>query len=243
MTDPIKIAIVEDEMIIAESIFRSLKALNYNALEPVSNYTSALEIICIHKPDLVLIDIRLSGSKDGIDLANEINACHTVPFIFLTSNSDPHTIARAKKTYPAAYLLKPFTKADLYSTIEIGMQNHMKLKEMQSEKATPVNDFVMVKYNKTFIKLYFNEILYINSQHVYIEIVTVYEKKFLVRTSINEYSKLLPSYFLKVHRSNVINTNYIDEITATSAVLKGYSVPVSKEFRKELTDILQTKKS
>jgi two-component system response regulator LytT len=241
MSEPIKIAIVEDEMIIAESIFRSLQALNYNALEPVSNYTSALELICIQKPDLVLIDIRLSGSKDGIDLANEINACHAVPFIFLTSNSDPYTIERAKKTYPAAYLLKPFSRADLYSTIEIGLQNHKKLKEVQSEKSMPFNDHIMVKYNRAFIKLYFNEILYINSQHVYIEIFTVYEKKFLVRTSINEYLKLLPSFFIKVHRSYAINTHYLDEISTKSVTLKGYSVPVSKKYFKELAGKLNTK--
>jgi DNA-binding LytR/AlgR family response regulator len=238
MDKPLKIVVVEDEMIIAESIYRSLKSLNYNVLEPVPNYTSAIELINSEKPDLVLIDIRLSGSKDGIDLANEINASHDIPFIFLTSNSDPHTIERAKKTHPTAYLLKPFSKADLYSTIEIGMQNHKKLKEMHSEKSIPVNDYVMVKHNKAFMKLYFNEILYINSQHVYVEIVTVYDKKFLVRTSINEYVKLLPAYFLKVHRSYVINTHYIDEIITQSVVLKGYTVPVSKEFRKNLADVL-----
>jgi len=238
MEKPLKIVVVEDEMIIAESIYRSLKSLNYDVLEPVANYTSALELIGREKPDLVLIDIRLSGSKDGIDLANEINSVHSIPFIFLTSNSDPLTIERAKKTHPAAYLLKPFTKADLYSTIEIGMQNHKKLKELHSEKSMPINDFVMVKHNKSFLKLYFNEILYINSQHVYIEIVTVYEKKFLVRTSINEYVKLLPAYFIKVHRSYVINSHYIDEIITQSVVLKGYTVPVSKEYRKNLSEVI-----
>jgi DNA-binding LytR/AlgR family response regulator len=238
MDKPLKIIVVEDEMIIAESIYRSLKSLNYNALEPVPNYTSALELIASEKPDLVLIDIRLSGSKDGIDLANEINSVYSIPFIFLTSNSDPLTIERAKKTHPAAYLLKPFSKADLYSSIEIGLQNYKKVKELQSEKSLPFNDYVMVKHNKSFLKLYFNEILYINSQHVYIEIVTVYEKKFLVRTSINEYLKLLPAYFIKVHRSYVINSHYIDEIITQSVVLKGYTVPVSKEYRKNLSEVL-----
>jgi len=234
---PLKIAIVEDEMIIAESIFRSLKTLGYNALKPVANFTSAIEIIINEKPDLVLIDIRLSGSKDGIDLANEINAFYGIPFIFTTSNSDPHTIERAKRTNPAAYLLKPFTKADLYSSIEIGMQNYQKAKDLLSEKSLLVNDHVMVKYNKSFLKVYFNEILFLNSQHVYIEIVTVYEKRFLIRISLNEYLKLLPDYFIKVHRSYVINTHYIDEIFPQSVVLKGYTIPISKDLRKNLSHL------
>lgn len=238
MEKPLKIIVVEDEMIIAESIFRSLQSLNYNVLEPVANYTSALELISIEKPDLVLIDIRLSGSKDGIDLANEINAIYAIPFIFLTSNSDPSTIERAKKTHPAAYLLKPFSKADLFASIEIGLQNFNKIKELRTEKSIPMNDFVMVKHNKAFVKVYFDEILYINSQHIYIEIVTVSEKKYLVRTSISEYLKLLPVYFLKVHRSYVVNIHYIDEIITQSVILKGVTIPVSKEYRKGLTEVL-----
>jgi two-component system, LytTR family, response regulator LytT len=241
MNKPLKIAIVEDEMIIAESIFRSLKSLSYNAIEPVANYTSALEIINIEKPDLVLIDIRLSGSKDGIDLANEINSIFSIPFIFLTSNSDPLTIERAKHTHPAAYLLKPFSKADLYSTIEISMQNYYKLKDLRTGNSAPVNDFLMVKYNKTFVKLSFDEVLYINSQHIYVEIVTVAEKRYLVRTSLNEYVKLLPQYFVKVHRSYVINIHYIDEIVTQSVILRGVTIPVSKEFRKDLADVINIK--
>jgi two-component system, LytTR family, response regulator LytT len=241
MNNPLKIVIVEDEMIIAESIFQSLKSLNYNAIEPVANYTSALELIAGEKPDLVLIDIRLSGSKDGIDLANEINSIHAIPFIFLTSNSDPSTIERAKKTHPAAYLLKPFSKADLYSTIEISLQNYNKLKELRTEKSVPMNDFIMVKQNKNFVKVLFNEILYINSQHIYVEIVTASEKRYLVRTTLNEYMKLLPPYFLKVHRSYVINVHYIDEIITQSVILKGVTIPVSKEFRKDLAEVLNKK--
>jgi len=241
MNNPLKIVIVEDEMIIAESIFQSLKSLNYNAIEPVANYTSALELIVTEKPDLVLIDIRLSGSKDGIDLANEINSIYAIPFIFLTSDSDPATIERAKKTHPAAYLLKPFSKADLYSTIEISLQNYNKLKELRTEKSGLINDFLMVKHNKTFIKVLFNEILYINSQHVYIEIVTISEKKYLVRTTLNEYMKLLPPFFLKVHRSYVINVHFIDEIITQSVILKGVTIPVSKEFRKDLAEVINKK--
>lgn len=238
MNNPMKIAVVEDEMIIAESLSRTLKALNYTVLEPVSNYTSALELINAEMPDLVLIDIRLSGSKDGIDLANEINALYDIPFIYLTSNSDPLTIERAKKTTPAAYLLKPFTKADLYASIEIGLQNYLKIKELRTVKSEPINDYIMVKHNKAFVKLAFNEILFINSQHIYIEIVTVSDKRYLVRTSLNEYLKLLPSFFLRVHRSYVVNVYYIEEIIAQSVVLKGKTIPVSKEYRKNLNEVL-----
>jgi len=238
MNESLKIVIVEDEMIIAESISRSLKSLGYNPLEPVINFTSAIELINREKPDLVLIDIRLSGSKDGIDLAAEINALHGIPFIFLTSNSDPLTIERAKMTHPAAYLLKPFTTADLYSTIEIAFQNQKNIKEQKESKKELANDFILVKHKKTFAKVFFDDILFINSQHVYIEISTLQGKKLLVRTSINEYLKLLPTFFIKVHRSYVINIHYIDEIITQSVILKGVTIPVAREYRKGLSEIV-----
>lgn len=231
----IRIAIVEDELIIAHNIARLINELGYEALEAVVNFTSAVEQIEKEKPDLILIDIRLAGSKDGIDLANEINALYNIPFIYLTSNSDQHTVQRAKQTFPAAYIVKPFSKADLYTSVEVALANaNFQNKNSINKLITPLRDFIMVKHNNVFSKVFYNDILFINSQHVYIEINTVYDKKYLIRSSMKKYNEILPSIFLKIHRSYIINTIYIDEIMQTEVILKGYSLPVSREFRKDL---------
>ena len=83
----IKIGVVEDELIIADSICSTLRQLGYDTTEPATSYTEALSMIENEKPDLMLLDINLAGSKDGIQLAAEIKARYDLPFIFLTANT------------------------------------------------------------------------------------------------------------------------------------------------------------
>ena len=106
----IKIGIVEDEMLIALGISEALKELGYDVTEVANSYTEALEMIVNEKPDILLLDIQLSGHKDGIDLAWKIKNDFQIPFIFLTANADLATVERAKNVSPQAYLIKPFRK-------------------------------------------------------------------------------------------------------------------------------------
>ncbi len=98
----IKILVVEDEIIIADNICNTIEKLGYQALEPAINYSEALELIETQKPDLAILDIHLSGSKTGIDLAKKIKETYSFPYIFLTSNADKITINEAKKLAPPA---------------------------------------------------------------------------------------------------------------------------------------------
>src|SRR5438045_190655 len=99
----LKIGIVEDELIIARTILSTLDELGYLHCGPAISYTEALEMLDNNKPDLLLLDIQLSGKKDGIDVAETVNDVHRIPFIFLTANTDPETIDRAKRVNPHAY--------------------------------------------------------------------------------------------------------------------------------------------
>ena len=117
MAQEIKIGIVEDELLIAEKIKMILVDIGYEVCEPVSSYNEAVEMFKIKKPDIVLLDINLGGEKDGIDIAAEINKHYHLPFIFLTANSDGATIERAKEVKPFAYLVKPFTKDELFAKL------------------------------------------------------------------------------------------------------------------------------
>src|SRR5215831_19490115 len=119
----LKIGIVEDELVIARTIITTLDELGYTHCGPAINYTEAIEMLEQNKPDLLLLDIQLSGKKDGIDVAEKLNALHRIPFIFLTANSDGETIDRAKKVKPHAYIVKPFTKEELFAAIEIAFSN------------------------------------------------------------------------------------------------------------------------
>lgn len=119
----IKVGVVEDEMIIAETICLALKKLDYDFCHPARSYESAVKMIETEIPDILLLDINLNAVLDGIDLAHFVNANYTIPIIYLTANNDMETIERCKATYPSAFLAKPFRKSDLLSAIELGMYN------------------------------------------------------------------------------------------------------------------------
>jgi len=133
----IKVGIVEDEMIIAETISLALTKLGYLPTKPAFSYESAISMLESEKPDIVLLDINLNDELDGIDLAHYININYSLPIIFLTANSDRNTIERSKQTRPNAFLVKPFSNEDLFSAIEIALFNH----EMNTEdtKKTKIN--------------------------------------------------------------------------------------------------------
>ena len=121
----LKIIVVEDDVIIARLIEEHLMEAGYQVLGIEHSGERALDLIHNQQPDLVLLDINIDGSKDGIEVGEEIKEKYDIPFIFLTALSDLGTLERAKKAQPCGYLVKPYKASDLYSTIAIGMYNFM----------------------------------------------------------------------------------------------------------------------
>ncbi len=122
--DNFQILIVEDETIIAEDIRDTLEELGYDVCSVCYDSETALQELYRCKPDLALLDITISGIKDGIEVAEIINKRHQIPFIYLTSHSDRATLERAKHTRPRGYIVKPYKDRDLISSIEIALYNH-----------------------------------------------------------------------------------------------------------------------
>ena len=234
-----RILVVEDEIIIADNICYTLEELGYEelgyeALEPAMNYTEAIEIIEKEKPDLAILDIQLSGGKTGIDLAKIVKEEYSFPFIFLTSNADAATISEAKKARPSAYLVKPFSKEELHSSIEVALYNFSKeVKEKENEDII-VKDALFLKEKGIFHKLNFDDILYLKSAHIYVEIFQKGKKKIVVRGSLNEIIPKLSKSFIRVHRGYVINTKYLMQIDTNSLKIEDEIIPVGKKYQQNL---------
>ncbi len=121
----IKVMIVEDELITAEAIAILLKKLNYNPIAIISSGEEAISKIKNLNLDLILMDIILAGTMDGIETANFINKNYDIPIIFITAYGDKKTLNRAKLSEPYGYIVKPITNEDdLLPTIELAMYNH-----------------------------------------------------------------------------------------------------------------------
>ena len=241
----IKVGIVEDEMIIALGIIDALKEIGYDVTEPANNYTQALQMIVKEKPDILLLDIQLSGSKDGIDVAQAVRKEHNIPFIFLTANADMDTVERAKAVTPHAYLLKPFRKNDLYTSIELCLHNFaLTQKEPKQQNTTGegnyvIHDALFIKQGNYFHKVKIADIFYLESDNIYVNVHTP-KGKMLVRSTLQDYVDLIgSSQFVRVHRSFVVNINHIETINSEYLVINNVHIPISKSYRDQLLSLLR----
>ena len=122
--DKVQVLIVEDEAIVSMDLRYKLEAMGYSVPDEVSSGEEAVEAAFRVHPDVILMDIWLSGDMDGIDAAAEIRRRFKIPVVFLTSHADKDTVARAQATEPSAYIFKPFYDAELQKVIEMAIQKH-----------------------------------------------------------------------------------------------------------------------
>jgi two-component system, cell cycle sensor histidine kinase and response regulator CckA len=118
------ILIVEDERIVAKDLQQTLVDMGYDAFAIASSAEEALSRASERCPDLVLMDIRIKGQRDGIETAILLRERFGVPVVYLTAHADEATIARAKVTEPYGYLMKPVKSAELRSAIEVSIYKH-----------------------------------------------------------------------------------------------------------------------
>jgi PAS domain S-box-containing protein len=118
---PARILIVEDESVVAEDIRRKLLDLGYEVLDIAFTGADSVRLAGSDEPDLVLMDISLQGSIDGIEAARMIDVQYDIPVVFLTAFSDRGTIEGAKETRPYGFMLKPFTERELHVAIEMAL--------------------------------------------------------------------------------------------------------------------------
>jgi signal transduction histidine kinase len=137
-----KILIVEDEVIVAMDLKVTLVSMDHNVIGIANDFDSALYLIEKEKPELILMDINISGNIDGIETAEHVNERFKVPVVFLTAYSNPSVLKRIKKVVAYGYLLKPFNDQELKTVISIAFDKftyEKKLEELNSILAAKVN--------------------------------------------------------------------------------------------------------
>ncbi|HMR89856.1 MAG TPA: response regulator transcription factor [Saprospiraceae bacterium] len=153
----LRILIVEDEPLISDDIESTLISNHYDIAGKAYSSTQALDMLMNRFPDLVLLDISIKGDKDGIDIATIIRENYQLPFIFLTSFSDPLTLDRAKPTMPYGYIVKPFRDRDIVASIEMAMYRYA----VENNTAALDKSMIENKFNVKLTKMEFQILLLI----------------------------------------------------------------------------------
>ncbi|NJL12017.1 MAG: response regulator transcription factor [Microscillaceae bacterium] len=188
--------------------------------------------------DLVLLDIELAGSLNGVDIAPLLKYEFHLPFIYLTAQSDPATLNRAALTEPYAYLVKPFREEELRAALEIALYKIRKEACPLSPSTLPT-EALFVKNKNRLEKLDLREILYIEAKDIY-AIVRTEKGQFVLSHSLKTLEAQLPAEaFVRIHRSYLVALDKIKAIEDNQVVVGSEYLPVGKTYRERLLQILR----
>jgi len=127
-----RIVVAEDETLIRMDLVEMLTESGYQVVAQATNGQEAITLATEHKPDLIILDVKMP-ILDGISAAEQlINIC---PVLMLTAFSQKELVERARDSGVMAYVVKPFTINDLLPAIEISISRHRQMKTLESEVA------------------------------------------------------------------------------------------------------------
>ena len=226
---PPRILIVEDEVLIADTLARYLTYAGYDIAGVAAGYEDAAAIVADGEvPDLALLDIHLEGERDGIELAHHLlTSVPEMVRVFLTSQYDRHYLQRAKATLPAGYITKPVQRATLLTTVEVALHNanavpsrpahqeRLRLWDGQEHHSVAVDD-----------------LQFLSVDHVYVEYHRANGTAITVRETLQTALERLPAEsFIQVHRKYVVALAHIQSWTSTTVQVAGEVLPVSRGRR------------
>lgn len=253
-TDKISILLVEDEAILAMEMSETLEMDGYNVVDTAPNGRRALEIFQHEQIDLLICDINIRGDWDGIETVQRIIAVRPVPVIYLTALSDKDTIERAKQTFPAAYIPKPYNLTSLRISIEMALNNFAlrsspmaqlvsddheeSLTLFTDNRENPsrdsilkVDDHIFVKSNYRFIKITLSEIQYMEADNNHTVILTK-DQKLAIRQSLSAIlERLAVPRLIRTHRSYAVNLDRVDSFNDYEIRVGKYDIPLGRNYK------------
>jgi len=129
-----RVVIAEDEALIRMDLAEMLQEEGYEVVGQAGDGESAVKLAAEHRPDLVILDVKMPV-LDGISAAERIGAEKIAPVLMLTAFSQRELVERARDAGAMAYLVKPFSKADLVPAIEMATTRYEEMRALESEVA------------------------------------------------------------------------------------------------------------
>lgn len=239
----LKVLIVEDDLIIAESLKIMLESMGY---EVVAMYTSGRETLENFSPgfaDIILMDIQLKGKLDGVDTSIEIRKMSTAPVIFITQVTDERTRKKAiNETNAVYYINKPFTKLDISTAIDLAIKSikKEKLTAKSNENSYLLKDCIFVKNGFGFKKVMIADILFLRADGSYCDLVfkenTV---AFSENLSMMEKKLSFAKELVRVHRSYIVNIHSIQRIHENRLWVTDIEIPIGKTYKSLLDTMVR----
>jgi len=242
-------AVVADDEALARAKLRQLLAEEHgvDVVGEAANAEETFELVRTTKPQVVFLDIHMPG-MDGLDIAAELSLGKDAPppHIIFTTAHDQYAL-RAFEVHAVDYLLKPFSRERLSSAIERARkQINTQQASGQHSGSSPSRyaSRIVFKSKGRIVFLPLSDIRWISAEENYVRIRTATETHLLRETMARLQEKLDPEVFLRIHRSSIVNLQFVKEVRTEAdgeysvVLLNGEKVSMSRSYRARITDLL-----
>ncbi|MEO1517810.1 MAG: response regulator transcription factor [Bacteroidota bacterium] len=236
----ITIFLVEDDPMFALEVEMLVKKLEYTSFVLINDSDEALQAIKNTPPDILLLDIMIDGSLNGIELAKAIKEENIqVPIVFLTANREEELYLQARELEPVAYLVKPFNMLTLRSAIESALLQSEEAEaeeENDEQKQVIQDDFFYIKQSRKVHKVSIHDINWLHSEGNYCMIYTA-DKRFVIKTSMVRLKQRLPDeLYVQIHRGYIVRLDRIENVDLSRKILMigSEELPIGKKYRPDL---------
>ena len=232
MRNPIKCVVVDDEPLAVKLMAKHIGQLPQLSL--VGQYTNPLEVISFlkHNPvDLLFLDIQMPVLT-GIDF---VKSMPKIPAVIFTTAYRDYAV-ESYELDTVDYLLKPITFPRFLKAVQKYEATRKPLTAIAQPLPTlkaPEQDWIYINVNKKHIKVSFPDIRYIESIKDYVRIHTS-SQSFMTKETLTDFSQKLPDYFLRIHRSFVVNEQQVTAFTAQDVEIGEVELPIGGKYKEEV---------
>lgn len=225
-----RIGILEDEFLISDHLTSVIEDKGYEVCFVSDNVDDAKEQLK-KNVDFLLLDIKVNGKQSGIDFAEFVNQNYNIPFIFISSNTDEETIDKVKSAKPYGFLTKPFKNFDVDIAIDLALEKHSAI-----QQSNPIQQSVFfVKDKGAWIKLNYNDILYVEAADNYSTLFFVNQPEMVITKNLKYFESIFPeSLFLRINRSIIVKISAIDKMHVKYIYINDKAFVVSDNMKEEL---------
>ena len=233
--------VVDDEPLATNLLKRHIDQFpQLHLVATCENALEAFELLQTEPIDLLFLDIQMPGIN-GINFAQALQ--HPPSIIFTTAYRD--YAAESYELDVVDYLLKPITIERFFKSISkyLSRTDSSRLPPLPSEQSQIGEaQFMYVNTNRKFVKVQFDNISYIESLKDYVKI-HIPDQRILTKEKISEFEQKLPDYFLRVHRSYIVNTHQITAYTKHDIEIGDMEIPIGVSYKKEVIKFLKNNSS
>jgi DNA-binding LytR/AlgR family response regulator len=225
-----EILLIDDDKMHLSILEERLKLLGFKNLVTVNNYKNAVQLLDTQVPDLVITDHFLDNSKTSLDFVKECILFREIPIIVITTFHTEKIFDDVLALTPIDFLSKSCNDFELTKSVQLAFS-----RLLQQTQSSKLKEFFFVKVGKNIKKICLNQIEMIAVDGKYLNI-SVDGRTYIIRSALVDFIKRLPSNFIKVHQSFIVNLDFVESILMEECKvkLKTCEADFSRAFKKQL---------